>query len=481
MMSSKPHAALLSSPGLGHLIPVLELGKRLVTHHNFQVTVLVIASHTSPAESQVIESAMSPKLFDIVQLPPPDISSLVDAKTTTVSLLSIMMREVRPAFRSSISAMKSRPTILIADLFGTEFFPIAYEFQMLKYVYIASNAWFLAMFLYSPILDKEVEGEYEDQKEPFIIPGCRSLRPHEVFDAMLDRNNQQYHELIRMGIEIPLSDGILLNIWEDLEPTTLAALRDESLLGQIAKVPIYTVGPLRRSIGSTSSTSQLFEWLDKQPNESVIYVSFGSGGSLSHEQTIELAWGLELSQQKFIWVVRPPATKGADAAFFTVGGGENDVSEYLPEGFLSRTHKLGIVVPMWAPQVDILSHDSVGGFLSHCGWNSTIESITSAVPMIAWPLYAEQRMNATLLNEEFGVAVRSKVLPTKEVVGREEIETVVRKIMEDNQEGNVIRARVKQLKRDAEKALSEGGSSNNQLSQVAEHREIHMQRMKVKD
>ena len=180
-------------------------------------------------------------------------------------------------------------------------------------------------------------------------------------------------------------------------------------------------------------------------------------------------------------MVRPPATKVADAAFFTVGSGENDVSEYLPKGFLSRTHKLGIVVPMWAPQVDILSHDSVGGFLSHCGWNSTIEIITSAMPMIAWPLYAEQRMNATLPNEEFGVAVRSKVLPTKEVVGREEIETMVRKIMENNQEGNVIRASVKQLKCDAEKALSEGGSSNNQLSQVAEHREIHMQRMKVKD
>lgn len=89
--------------------------------------------------------------------------------------------------------------------------------------------------------------------------------------------------------------------------------------------------------------------------------------------------------------------------------------------------------------------------------------------MIAWPLYAEQRMNATLLNEEFGVAVRSKVLPTKEVVGREEIETMVRKIMEDSQEGNVLRARVKQLKCDAEKALSEGGSSYNQLSQVEKH------------
>jgi coniferyl-alcohol glucosyltransferase len=85
MMGSKQHAVLFSSPGLGHLILVFELGKHLVTHYNFQATILVIASHTSPAESQVIQSAMSLNLYDIVQLPPPDISNLIDAETIVVS------------------------------------------------------------------------------------------------------------------------------------------------------------------------------------------------------------------------------------------------------------------------------------------------------------------------------------------------------------------------------------------------------------
>ncbi|KAK9948695.1 hypothetical protein M0R45_004260 [Rubus argutus] len=122
----------------------------------------------------------------------------------------------------------------------------------------------------------------------------------------------------------------------------------------------------------------------------------------------EMAWGLELSQQRFIWVVRPPTTKSADSAFFTSGNGDGDHSSYLPEGFLTRTRDVGMVVPLWAPQVDILGHPSVGGFFSHCGWNSTLESVTNGVPMIAWPLYAEQRMNATLLTEELGVASGQK-------------------------------------------------------------------------
>ncbi|RCU28216.1 hypothetical protein DVA69_17590, partial [Acinetobacter baumannii] len=82
---------------------------------------------------------------------------------------------------------------------------------------------------------------------------------------------------------------------------------------------------------------------------------------------------------------------------------------------------VGLVVPLWVSQVDILSHPSIGGFWSHCGWNSSLESMTNGVPMMVWPRYAEQRMNATMLTEELGVAVRSKVLPSKKMVGREEI------------------------------------------------------------
>ncbi|KAF3439041.1 hypothetical protein FNV43_RR17316 [Rhamnella rubrinervis] len=468
MQSSKPHVALLSSPGMGHLIPVLELGKRLVTHHNFSATIFVVSSHTSAAECQVLRSSMSPRLCDIVELPSVDISGQLRHGSGIVTVCSLKVQETKPLLRSAMSAMKQPPTVLIVDLFGTSALEVADELGIPKYVYMPSNAWFLALTIYAPTLDKLVKGEYVDQTESFRIPGCKPLKPEDVVDPMLDRTTQEYNEYLRVGMGFPKADGILVNTWEGLQATTLASLRDEKLLGGFANnLPIYPIGPLTRHVGSTSSTYELlFGWLDKQPRGSVIFISFGSGGTLSYEQMTEVAWGLELSRQRFIWIVRAPTITNRHAAFFTSGNAGEEPSDYLPEGFISRTNNVGRIIPLWAPQVDILSHPSVGGFLTHCGWNSILESITNGVPMIAWPLYAEQRMNATLLTEELGVAVRPEALPSKKVVEREEIAKMVRMIMVDEQ-GFGIRAKVTELKQRAEKASSEGGSSHHVLSKFA--------------
>lgn len=461
----KPHVALLSSPGMGHRIPIIELSKRLVTNHNVGVTIFVVPSQSSAAESEVLQSAMSSKLCEIIELPPVDISELVNPDAAVVTLLCVIMREIKPALRSAISGLSLRPSALIVDLFGTEAMVVADEFQIPKYVYVPSNAWFLALQIYTPVLDQVVQGQFVDEKEPLQIPGCRSVRPEDVVDPMLDRTNQQYFEYLRMGVEMPMCNGILLNIWEDLQPKTLEALRDEKLFPQLANVPIYPIGPLKRPTKPLGSSSGLFIWLDNQPSESVIYVSFGSGGTLSFEQMTELARGIELSQQRFIWVIRSPTVKTGDGFFWGADEGKGMLS-YLPDGFLNRTQHIGLIVKNWAPQVEILSHPSIGGFLSHCGWNSTLESITNGVPMITWPLYAEQRMNATLLSEELGVAIRPTALPSKDVVRGEEIEMMIRRIMVDK-EGDKIRNRVKEIKGSAEKALSEGGSSYDALSELA--------------
>ncbi|CBI17569.3 unnamed protein product, partial [Vitis vinifera] len=279
MESSKPHAALLSSPGLGHLIPMLELGKRLVTHHGFDVTVFTISASTSPAESQLLQSI-------------------------AITRIAAIMREIIPRFRTAISGMKVRPTVLILDFFGFEALHIL-EFDMPKYIYFPGTAWFLSLSVYAPILDMEVEGEYVDRTEPLSLPGCKPVRPEDVVDPMLDRTNQEYLQYVRMGAGLSKCDGILLNMWEDLEPTTLRALRDEEAMAPFVKVPIYPIGPLTRCPGGVAPR-ELLDWLDLQPTESVIYVSFGSGGTITIEQLTELAWGLELSQHRFIWVVRPP-------------------------------------------------------------------------------------------------------------------------------------------------------------------------------
>lgn len=357
--------------------------------------------------------------------------------------------------------MDPRPDVLMGDIFANESWVIAEEFGMPKYLFVTGNAWFTSLFAYSPVLDKEVVGQYVDKTEPFEIPGCKSIRPEELVDPMLDRDDDSYRIYLDQAVGVTLTDGILINTWEELEPQSLDALRSNEILWSIVKHnPVYTVGPINKKQEPVDLKREVFEWLDKQPDKSVLYVSFGSGGTLSVEQIKELAWGLELSQQRFIWVVRTPTINGSDGSFFKPGqfGGSDDSPGYFPEGFLRRTQKVGFVVATWAPQVEILNHTSVGGFLTHCGWNSTLESITSGIPMIAWPLYAEQKMNATMLSEELKVAVTLDVLTTKKVVGREEIERMVRVLME-GEEGKAMREKVKALKESADKAISIKGSS----------------------
>ncbi|XP_022863446.1 anthocyanidin 3-O-glucosyltransferase 5-like [Olea europaea var. sylvestris] len=469
MDGSKLHVAILVSPGMGHLIPVLVLANRLATHHRVKVTVLVVTTVFSPPECQLLKLPDEQNPVDIIELPPVDISHLVKPDTKVGTQLCMMVREALRGFRSAISAMYHRPDALIVDLFCTEALPIAAEFNMAKYVYVPTTAWFTALTLYCPVLDKEIDGQYVDQEDLLKIPGCKPVRPEDVVDPMLDRNDQHYYEYVSMGNRIPQYDGILLNTWEDLDSITLKAFKENEIWRSMVKIPVYPIGPLRRPAQPDGSKSAVIEWLDKQPNESVIFVSFGSGGMLSAQQITELAIGLELSEQRFIWVVRPPMKGAADDAFFTTKTVYSDgTSHYLPEGFLTRTESLGLVVPTWAQQVEILDHPSVGGFMSHCGWNSTIESICSCVPMIAWPLYAEQRLNATYLVEELGIAVRPRVLPTKEVVAREEIENMLRTLM-DEKEGKKMRENVKKLKISAENALRKGGSSYNSMLEMLKH------------
>ncbi|KAL4309905.1 hypothetical protein GQ457_01G055140 [Hibiscus cannabinus] len=253
----------------------------------------------------------------------------------------------------------------------------------------------------------------------------------------------------------------MVNSFVDLEAGAIKALQEK----QPGKPPVYPVGPLV-NIDPTGKLdgSDCLKWLDDQPHGSVLYVSFGSGGTLSYNQITELALGLEMSELRFLWVVRSPNDTVANATFFRVES-QKDPFDFLPKGFLERTKGRGLVVPSWAPQAQVLRHESTGGFLTHCGWNSVLESVVNGVPLIAWPLYAEQRMNALMLTEDIKVAVRPK--PDENgLVCRDEIAEAVKVLME-GEEGKGVRNRMKDLKEAGAKVLGDNGSSTNALSEVA--------------
>ncbi|XP_059431084.1 UDP-glycosyltransferase 76E2-like [Corylus avellana] len=242
--------------------------------------------------------------------------------------------------------------------------------------------------------------------------------------------------------------AIIHNTIDYLENSSLAKIQQQY------QVPIFPIGPMHR-IASASSSSLLEEdisclaWLDKQSCNSVIYVSLGSIAFMDVKDLVEMAWGLANSQQPFLWVVRPGSIRGAEWI------------EVLPQGFKESIGERGYIVK-WAPQQEVLAHRAVGGFLSHCGWNSTLESICEGVPMICIPCFGDQRVNARYVSHiwRVGFELEGKL-------ERGEIERVVRKLLVD-EEGNEMRKRGKILKERVELCTRDGGSSNNSLNQLIE-------------
>lgn len=364
----------------------------------------------------------------------------------------------------------TRLVALVVDLMGTDALVLAKDFEILPYIFFTSSMMVLSSVFHLPNLDETYRCEYRDIPEPIKLPGCVPIHGKDLSDPVQDRTNEAYKMVLRISKSYGMASGILINSFADLESGAFQALK-QGVGGNsyYNYPPVYPVGPLIRSGSDVGggSESECLRWLDKQPKGSVVFVSFGSGGTLSHEQLNELALGLEMSGQRFLWVVRRPM-KAANANYFDAQRStETDaVFDFLPDGFLERTKGVGLVVPNWAPQVQVLNHGSTGGFVSHCGWNSVLESIVHGVALIAWPLYAEQKMNAVLLADDLKVALRVKVDCNGLVLSRDIAEYV--KGVIEGEEGKIMQNRMKDFKEAALMALSKEGSSAKSLAEVAQ-------------
>ncbi|XP_010457132.1 PREDICTED: UDP-glycosyltransferase 72B2 [Camelina sativa] len=457
-----PHIAIIPSPGMGHLIPFVELAKRLVEHHLFTVT-LILSGESSPSKAQRSVLNSLPSSIATVFLPPADLSDVPSTARIETRIMLTMTRS-NPALRElfdSLSARKRLPAVLIVDLFGADAFDVAVEFHMSPYVFYATTANFLSFCLHLPKLDETVSCEFRYLTEPVKFPGCVPITGKDLVDPAQDRNDDAYKWLLHSAKRLREAKGVLVNSFFDLEPNAIKALQEPGP----DKPPVYPIGPLVNTSSSDvnlKDESECLNWLDNQPFGSVLYISFGSGGTLTLEQFNELALGLADSEKRFIWVIRSPS--GIASSSYLNPHSQTDPFTFLPLGFLDRTKEKGLVVRSWAPQIQILAHPSTCGFVTHCGWNSILESIVNGVPLIAWPLFAEQKMNALLLAEGVGAALR--VLAGEDgIVRREEVVRVVKELME-GEEGKAIGNKMKELKEGLVRVLGDDGFSTKSFSEL---------------
>ncbi|CAL5046719.1 unnamed protein product [Urochloa decumbens] len=267
------------------------------------------------------------------------------------------------------------------------------------------------------------------------------------------------------------ADGVIMNTFEEMEPeyvTGYAAAR---------KMKVWTVGPVSvyhkrgaegtlaaRGNAAAIDAGECLRWLDAKDPGSVVYVSFGSIARAEGKQAVELGLGLEASGHPFIWVLRNADDYDAAARAFL------DELEVRVAG-------RGLLVRGWAPQVLILSHAAVGGFVTHCGWNSTMEAVAAGLPMVTWPHFTDQFLNEKMVVEVLRIGVSVGVTeplmyraaekkPT--VVGRSVVEDAVRSVIGGGEKAEERRRRARALAIKARAAMQEGGSSHRNLMDLVD-------------
>ncbi|KAK9111013.1 hypothetical protein Scep_018532 [Stephania cephalantha] len=258
------------------------------------------------------------------------------------------------------------------------------------------------------------------------IPGLEGIRLRDflAFIRTTDPNAIMLHYNIEQLKNAPRAKAILLNTFEDLEEKDL----------KISKEITPSIGSTTTPSGDDDEDDELLvsligsslwkedheclKWLDKKEPKSVVYVNFGSVAVMSQEQLSELAWGLANSGHYFLWIIRPDLVSNAPTV--------------LPKEFILETEERGMLTN-WCDQEQVLSHPSVAVFLTHSGWNSTIESIVEGVPMICFPLFAEQQTNCKFVCGDWanGIEIESDVR-------RNVVERKVREMME-GEKGKVLR------------------------------------------
>ncbi|XP_072992700.1 uncharacterized protein [Typha latifolia] len=468
------HVFFLPFLAPGHMIPMVDLAC-LLAGRGVKSTVVTTAANIPLIRPtiQLTNSSLPSRFHPIQILLLPFPSSESGIPEGQENLLAFPAPTITPEIDYAIDLLQEpfsallydhRPDCVVSDIFYTWSAAAAHALDIPRLVFHGTGFFPCAVTTVIGITNPHLGLTCDD--EPFVVPGL----PHrvELTKAQLpDFFSTRIDQLVRMHDSNGKSDGMVMNSFYDMEPDYVDLLK-----GAYEEDEVWHVGPLslrnkdatEKAIrGNTASINahECLNWLDTKKARSVIYVCFGSLGRFAPAQLKEIALGLEASQHLFVWVVKY----------------DKHLVGVLPDGFESRMARdgKGFVINGWAPQLLILNHEAIGGFVTHCGWNSCLEAASSGVPMVTWPLFAEQFVNERLVVQvlRIGVSVGvrrcSEREEEREVVDRDQLEKAVKALMGGGKEAEERRKRARELRVKAMRAVEEGGSSYNGVSHLIEH------------
>nr|AZQ26928.1 UGT86B4 [Avena strigosa] len=457
----KPHAVVIPYPMQGHVIPAAHLSLRLAAR-GFAVTFVNTESvHQRTADALGVD----PRSYDVFAG-----ARCADVRYELVSdgfplgfdrslnhdqfmegLLHVIPAHMEELLRRVVVDPAS--TCLVVDTFFVWPATLARKLGVPYVSFWTEPALIFALYYNMDLLTKNGHFRCQEPRRDTItyIPGVPAIEPHELMSYLQETDTTSVvHRIIFKAFEEAHgADYILCNTVEELEPSTIAALRLEK--------PFYAVGPIfpagfAHSVVATSmwAESDCSGWLDAQPAGSVLYISFGSYAHITKQELREIAGGVLASGARFLWVMRPDIVSSEDP-------------DPLPEGFAAASAGRGLVVP-WCCQVEVLSHAAVGGFLTHCGWNSVLESVWAAVPMLCFPLLTDQLTNRRIVVREWRVGVP---VGDRGAVFAHEVRARIQGVM-SGEEGEELRQAVRKVRATLEAAAAPGGSSQRGFNEFVD-------------
>ncbi|XP_016452961.1 UDP-glycosyltransferase 92A1-like isoform X3 [Nicotiana tabacum] len=409
MSDTQEHIIMLPFLALGHMIPFLALANKIQERTNYKITIV-----STPLNIKYLSSnRQNPNNISLVSLPYNSFDLGLPPNTENTEALPL--KDMVTIFNSTLS-LKDPLKKLILEIIKKDGFD-----------------------------------------ENSCIFNVSQLHPF----MKLANGNDSWSKILKSML-LPSLDslGWLCNSVEEIEFIGIKAIKN------LTKLPVWCIGPLlpqcmikkgekdqilesRIAKDHGLSPEKCIEWLNKHPKNSVLYISFGSQNTISTSQMMALALGLEDSEKPFIWVVRPPIGFDLKGEF---------KSEWLPQGFQERVEKgnKGLIVKSWAPQLQILCHGSTGAFLTHCGWNSVLESLSEGVPIISWPLAGEQAFNSKMLMEEMGVCIEL-TKGVESVIEKDDVKKVIDVVLSTSGKGKEMKERANEIGISIREAVKEEG------------------------